>query len=364
MSAFRPTPRTCLLWLVAAAFAAGCSDDAGPPPKPARTVAIAPVTAGPAVAPVLTHGVLAPRDELRLSFKLGGIVSRIAVREGDAVRQGQQLATLELGEIDAEVEQARQLAEKAERDRKRGDELRTARLISEGDAERLRTEAQVAGARLRAAEFNRRYAVIVAPRDGVVLRRRAEERQVLQAGQDVLVLGPVDGGFVVRAGLADRDIVKLRRGDAATVSLDAWPGVALAGTVTEIPGAASEESGLFEIEVALDPPPAGVRLVAGLLARLRIESASASERQLAYVPIGAIIEANADQATVFVAADGVARRRQVEVAFISDDAVALTRGVNSGESVITDGALYLEDGERVSIAPAPPAPPAEATGPR
>ncbi|MBM4196390.1 MAG: efflux RND transporter periplasmic adaptor subunit [Gammaproteobacteria bacterium] len=332
----------------AAALISACSGDAAPAAPGPRPVGIAAVTSGPALPPVITSGVITPRDQLRLSFKVAGVVDRIRVREGDRVRRGQELATLELAEIDAEVEQAQRLAEKAERDRVRGDELRAARLISEGDAERLRTDAQVAAARLSAARFNRAYAVITSPRDGVVLRRRAEERQVLGAGQDVLVIGPADGGFVVRAGLADRDVVKLRAGDVARVMLDAFPGTALVGSVTEIPGAASEETGLFDVEISLESTK--LALVGGLLAKVSIEPGAARGNRLAYVPIGAIIEAERERATVFVPAGGVAQRRELVVAFITPDAVAVRSGIAAGEPVITDGALYLSEGQPIAQA--------------
>ena len=44
-----------------------------------------------------------------------------------------------------------------------------------------------------------------------------------------------------------------------------------------------------------------------------------------------------------------ARRRDVEVAFIEGERVALASGLEAGEQVITDGAQYLEDGESVAI---------------
>jgi multidrug resistance efflux pump len=63
----------------------------------------------------------------------------------------------------------------------------------------LRTQAAMAEAALNSAQFNWSYAAIVAPRDGTVLRRLAEEREVVAAGAPVLVLGAQDRGFVVRA---------------------------------------------------------------------------------------------------------------------------------------------------------------------
>ena len=56
------------------------------------------------------------------------------------------------------------------------------------------------------------------------------------------------------------------------------------------------------------------------------------------------------KAQVFVLDQKHARRREIEIAFIEGDHVAITAGLNVGEQVITDGAQYLEDGEEVTIA--------------
>ena len=89
------------------------------------------VTTGPAQPPVLTSGVIVTKEELKLSFKIAGIIRKISVQEGDAVRAGQQLAALDLIEVDAQVEQARELAAKADRNLVRSIKLRDEKVISE-----------------------------------------------------------------------------------------------------------------------------------------------------------------------------------------------------------------------------------------
>jgi len=340
-----------LLLLMALFLAAGCQPGDEPPARAATRVGTGIVTLGPAEPPILTSGMITTRDELKLSFKVAGIVRRIGVHEGEVVRAGQELAALELTDVNAQLEQAQQLAAKAERDLVRGENLRADEVISEEVLESLRTQAAVARAALRSAKFNREFAAIEARNDGVVLRKLVEEREFVQPGQPVLVVGPRAGGFIVRAGLADRDVVRLRLGDRAIVTVDAFPDQPLQGRITVLPAASDSTSGLFDIEVELAPAP--VRLVSGLLARLRIEPALASETTLAYAPIAAVIEADGDQAAVFVVENEVARRRPVRVAFIAPAAVAIAEGLRAGEVVVTDGALYLEDGESVqAISPA------------
>ena len=250
--------------------------------------------------------------------------------------------------MNAQVEQARQAAEKAARDVARGERLYADKVISLEQLQDLRTQAAMAEAGLNSARFNWSYAAIVAPRDGTVLRRLAEERELVAAGAPIVVLGAQDRGFVVRAGLADREIVQVRLGDAVHVRLDALPDASLEGKVTEIASAADRASGLFDVEVGIEG--AALPLKSGLVAKLTIVPSSANAGSRVYVPIGAIVEGDGRSARLFVLDKDSARRRDVEVAFIEGAAVALASGVEAGEHVITDGAQYLEDGERVASA--------------
>jgi multidrug efflux pump subunit AcrA (membrane-fusion protein) len=151
----------------------------------------------------------------------------------------------------------------------------------------------------------------------------------------------------VRAALSDREVVQLKLGDPAEIRMDAYPDRAIAGSLSEIAGAADARTGLFPVEVRFDSVP--VALASGLVAKLNLHPAAARVRQLTYVPIGAVVEGDGDRASVYVVSGDHAKRRPVRVAFIAPEAVALDDGVKPGERVVTDGALYLQDDERIEI---------------
>ena len=333
----------------------GCSRGAAPEASRGATpVRIAVATAGPAAATIRSHGLISNRNEIRLAFKVGGIIRELTVEEGVQVRRGQKLAALEQTEIDAQVERAHQEHEKAQRDLNRGTRLHADQVISLEQLQDLRTRAAMATAALAAARFNRTHAEIIAPRDGTILRKLAEGREMVSAGETVLVLGTHDEGYIVNIGLADREVVQVKHGDAAQIRLDALPDAVLTGTISQIASAADSSGGLFRIEVSIEP--SGLPLRSGMVARLAIVPSSAHAGERVYVPIGAIIEGRGNDAHVFVLEPGPddapgahVRRREVHVAFIEGDNVALTGGLSAGEQVITDGASYLEDGEAVHV---------------
>ena len=65
--------------------------------------------------------------------------------------------------------------------------------------------------------------------------------------------------------------------------------------------------------------------------------------------MSALVEGDGDRASVFVIDGGKAQRRDVRVAFITADSIALESGLATGEAVVTDGALFLENGEAVEV---------------
>jgi multidrug efflux system membrane fusion protein len=338
--------RLAALALAIATLLAGCGRNQAQEAPKATPVRVAQASNGPAVPPIDTNGLVVTKHEMRLSFKLGGLVRRIHVQEGDVVKKGQRLAEIELTEVNAQVEQARQMANKAARDLARGENLYADQVISLEQLQDLRTQAAMADAQFKSAQFNLGYSVITAPRDGMVLRKLVEERELVPAGTPVLVIGESDRGFVVRAALADREIVNVKLGDRGEIRMDAFPGQVLSGTVVEVASAADPGSGMFPIEVHFDSPLP--RMVSGLVARLRLTPTSEAP-PLTYVPMAALVEGDGDRASVFVIDDGKALRREVRVAFITRDAIALESGVAPGEPVITDGALFLENGESVEV---------------
>lgn len=338
---------------VAALLAACAGADRPAPPSstPAAPVRVASVERAEASTNVRAVGVLAPRDEVRLAFKVGGVIDSLAVDVGDRVRRGEVLATLKRGEIDAAVAQASEALTKAKRDLDRAERLRADEVATEEQVQDLTTAYRVAQANLEAVRFNARFARIEAPADGLVLGRLAENDELVAGGQPVLVLGSTDTGWVVRAALADRDAVRVDVGDEAQVAFDAFPGQPFPGKVTRVAAAADPATGTFDVEVEVEPGAA--RFVRGLVAKvsLGIDRPAQAAASTTLVPVTALVEASGSVGTVYVldASGRIARRRQVTVGTIVGDRVIVEAGLEPGQRVITDGAAWLSEGHPVQV---------------
>lgn len=120
----------------------------------------------------------------------------------------------------------------------------------------------------------------------------------------------------------------------------------LLGRVRQIGGAATSGTGTYVVEIALDDP---VGLSAGMIGSASI--AAAGKGSLPTIPVDALLEADGDQASVYVLAGDRARRRAVRVATIQGDRVAVREGLEGVSSVVVTGASYLNDGAAVRVLP-------------
>lgn len=291
-------------------------------------------------------GRLANKSEQKLSFKTSGPVANILVDEGDKVKKGQVLARLNQEEINAQVAQSQSVFDEAKRNAERYKALFKKKVVPAERLQSAETRVEVARSKLRIAKFNKLHSIIVAPDDGRILKRAIEANEMVSPFQMAFVMSLNKGGWVIRSGVTDKDIVRINKGDTAVIQLDAYPGKVFKGNVSEVGAAADIRSHLFEIEITLSDTP--LRLHSGFISRLSINPSI--QESVALLPIEAIVEAQSKKAQVFVINESnEVKQQNIEIAWLESDAVAIKTGLTEGDFVVTSGATYLHDGEIVSV---------------
>ena len=341
--------------LLALVTAVSCGGDAVPDRVTAdEPIPVTVVTVGSRdlTAPVVATGVLAGRDEVGLSFKVGGVVDSVPAEAGDRVVGGRLLARLSPEEVQAVVRKAELVFERARRDAERARRLSRDSITATAQREDAETMLGLAEQDLRAARFNATYAEVRAPSDGIVLRRLVSPGTIVGPGTPIVLFRPSGTGVLLRAGLSDRDAGRVSAGDRATVRLDAAPNRAFSGTVTRIAAGANPLSGTFDAEIALEG--AARALASGLVGRAEIRPTRRLSRLA--LPASALIEADGDSARVFVldSAGSVVRTRRIRIGTVGVGAVPVLGGLSAGERVVVGGAAYVIDGGRVVVRPNTP----------
>jgi len=133
--------------------------------------------------------------------------------------------------------------------------------------ENVKTQYEIARSNLQISEFNQKYSTITSPVNGKVLRKYAEENELTETGKPVFLIGTTGTQMVIKAGLADKEVVNLNEGDSANIQFDALPGLNFSGKVLLIDNATDPKSGLYETEIILNETHSGLRN--GFLPRFR-----------------------------------------------------------------------------------------------
>ena len=292
-------------------------------------------------------GLTASNSEARLSFKIGGIISRIYVKEGDHVTAGQLLATLDLTEIDAQVQQATQNVDKAQRDENRIKNLYRDTVATLEQVQNIHTQLTVATEALRIASFNRQYAQIRATASGTILQKIMNEGEYASAGSAVLLFNGVDrNDWVVRFGVSDKDWAILHKGDKANISMDAYPDQHFTGVISKLAEGAGAD-GTYAVEVTISPE--GHKFAPGLFCTLRLQPPAG--RSYYFIPASALAEGEGTTGYVYtVNADKkTVRKLPVHIAFLQGDRIAVNSGLENIDQVITKGVGYLTERSTVTL---------------
>jgi len=319
------------------------------PPIP---VELAPSIMASADGTIKASGLLSAADEMRLSFKIGGLVKSVLVEAGDPVVKGQLLAELDNTEISASVAGVQAQLGKAQRDYQRAQKLFADDVIPKTQLDDAGTALAMAQAGASTVNFNRSTARISAISDGVVIRTFVEAREIVTPGQAILALAGNSANKRVKVALSDRDALRILRGDTAKVRLDALPGQEFIGRVETLAGAANAMTGLLEIEVSfiVADTALAARLASGLVANVEITPTVVDAKPALVVPISALLEANQQAAIVFVVGtDLQASRRSIGIGPMQGNTIEVTSGLRLGENVVVRGAAYLDDGRAVNV---------------
>lgn len=328
-------------------FIAGCSDKAEVEVKEkAIAVKSIEVQFEEIAIPVYFSGLLQAEAEMKLSFKIGGIIKSINVEEGMKVKKNQVLATLDLTEINAGLAQAKAGYEKAKRDLRRVENLYADTVATLEQLQNTKTAMEVAAANLKMAEFNQRHAQILAPADGMILKKFGEENELIGPGTPVFVFSGKQQSWIIKGGLADQERIRVSPGDQAEIEFDLYPDKNFKGEVVSVAGTLDPYSATYTTEIVLLEYPDNI--VSGMMGEVKIIP---TQKQMgSMIPVSALTEADGMKASVFVInQENRVEKTAVKIAAITNNQVVINSGIENGMNIATEGAAYLMNGSLVQI---------------
>ena len=308
----------------------------------------------------------------QVGFELGGELARVQVDEGDLVKAGDRLASLDDSRLRAARAAARAAVDQAEAQAtlsaatyERVAEARAFDGVSQQELdEALERKARTAAAReaaradLERIEVDLAKTSLISPYDAVVVRRMADEGQVLGAGQTVLELQEL-AALEVRLAVTGKALDGLGVGRPVELSVD---GETVDATVVAVIPRRDRRTRAVDVRLQIAD---GAAARVGDIAELRLETTV--QRAGYWVPMGALTEGARGVWYVLAIAGEDERlpsevrratgathaleQRPVEILHY-DEIRAYVRGaVRDGERIVAEGLQRVVDGQAVRVGP-------------
>jgi len=365
-------------------------------------VDVAPVTQGLIEEKIIRTGDIAPNAQVTIFSKVQGWVGKINVREGDLVKTGQVLVTLDSREAEAAVAQAQASLEAgrarlkqvqatseetvqsqiqqtkanmelAQADLKRAQELQEKNFIARQQLDEARMKYNVAKANYDLAlnsirqktwendialaeaqvnqakatlEFNKAQLanlIILSPMNGGITKRYVDPGTMVKDTTPILTLMDFTEMKMV-VNVIEREFIYLQKGQPVKITVTAFPDRVFTGRIEVITPALELQSRTAEIQISIPNP--GFVLKPGMFGRAEV--ILRSNPQAVLIPIQSLCT-EVDKDFVFVLKENKTFRRAVRKGVVRDTVVEILQGVSPGEQVVTAGHLSLKDGTQVRL---------------
>lgn len=353
----------CLLSLTLAACSGAdpaAQGAGGPPGEMQLPVEAVTVKAESLRAGLSTVGTLRADEAVVVRPEINGRLVEIHFKEGQRVKQGEPLFTLDPAVARASLNEALANLENARRANTRATDLGAQQLLSKSDVDTARAQLGVSQARVESARAQLDKTTIVAPFGGVIGLREVSVGEVVSPGQALVNLVRLDP-MEVDFNLPENELGRVAVGQPVSVAVDAFPGESFHGEVAAIEPVIDINSRSAKLRASV--VNADYRLRPGLFARITLGVGDADATAI-LIPEQALLQ-EGETRFVYVIRDGKAARATVTTGQRLPGRVAVVEGLKEGDQVITagQGKPMMYEGAAVMVVPAADAAPAEGPAP-
>jgi RND family efflux transporter MFP subunit len=328
-----------------------------------QTVSVAAVAQTSLNRTVTASGTVSAWEEVPVAAETGGLTAvAVYVDEGAYVRQGQPLVQMNDVLLRAQLRQQQAQVQLAEANVARDDaaldraqQLKERGFLSQASldtalANQRSSTANLSAARAALAQTQTQLsqATIRAPVGGLIVSRSVTKGQIIAAGTELFRMVR-DGRLELDAQVPETELGLVRAGQSATVtSSEAGQ---TTGSVRIVTPQVDASTRLGLARISLSP---GSQLRPGMFARADI---AVGDQPATTVPTGAVLYRENKPGVFVLNGDGTVHFQPITV-LSRTDALTAVSGVNAGARVVVDGAGFLNEGDRVNVAPAVAAQPA------
>ena len=293
-------------------------------------------------------GTLRAIQEIKIFSQEEGQITSLPFFQGDRVKRGEVIATLDDRLLQAQLNRALALQKKSETDLNRIRDLVERRLTTAAELSQVETELAIAQADVAALETRLSFLTLRSPIDGVVTERLSEPGNIADRSTHLMTIAD-QATLITEVRLSELILNHLSVGDTVALYIDALRTGASAqtplhGEISRIYPDVDPITRTGTLEIALHPVPEGAR--AGQFVRVILET-QRSERLL--IPFSALRRSTAHPYVFIVDQDNRVQTRAVQTGLELDDQIEILDGLKSGEQLVVRGFTNLREHQQVTI---------------
>jgi membrane fusion protein, multidrug efflux system len=301
------------------------------------------VRVGTVVDEVNAVGTLLANESVMIRPERDGRIAQIHFAEGQLVKQGAKLVSLDASEIDAQLAAISAETKLNDSRLKRANELKEKSFISAEALDVARETLNQSVARRAEVRSRLEKMTIFAPFEGVAGLRQVSPGAYVKAGQDIARLEGI-GTLKLDFRVPELYLGRIRPDQQVQVRVDAFLGETFRGAIYAIEPSVDEQTRTVLLR-ALVPNP-GVRLKPGMFARVSLVLGTRENALL--VPEQALVPRGNDN-FVFRIVEGKAALAKIELGVRRPGEVEIIKGLSTGDQIVIDGQLKLQDGTPVNV---------------
>ncbi|HXV11737.1 MAG TPA: efflux RND transporter periplasmic adaptor subunit [Burkholderiales bacterium] len=301
------------------------------------------VRTGTITEEVSAVGTLLANESVMIRPERDGRIAQIHFAEGQLVKKGTKLVSLDASETEAQLAAARAEATLNRNRLKRAEELKDKNFISAEALDVARENLNQSVARQEEVKSRLEKMTILAPFEGVAGLRQVSPGAYVKAGQDIARLEGI-GTLKLDFRVPELYLGRIRSNQQVQVRVDAFLGETFHGAIYAVEPSVDEQTRTVLLR-ALVPNP-DVRLKPGMFARVLLVLGTRENALI--VPEQAIVPRGNDN-YVFRIVEGKAALAKVELGARRMGEVEITKGLAAGDHIVVDGQLKLKPGVPVKI---------------
>lgn len=291
-------------------------------------------------------GTIEESVSISLSFPVPGMVDRVLARQGQMVRKGELLATVNGDSYKNTYELALAKQKQAEDAFQRFEPMFKNSTMPEIKMVEIQTGLKQSIASTAIAKKNWDDCKLVAPMDGVIGKRSIEPGMNVLPGAPVITLVQIDKVFV-RFPVPENEVARVKKDQMAEIKIPALGSDLYHGKVEEIGVIANILSRSYDAKIGLPNPSGDIR--PGMVCNVRLMT----DEKASYlvVPNQAVqVDENGDR-FVFVAdtKNNKAQKRKIIIGPLLTEGICVTNGLEINEKVIISGSQKLADNSAITI---------------